>query len=191
MLTSAALIFSALMATAVGNYTFPYGFDIDNTTLTERSQWCTAERNSCPLICGGVADENTCDATTLAFTCVCSNGSEADVALYEQTVPFYVCQATYAQCIEENPNNLDAQESCKANETCGTLNASAVSTTSTAASTASATASASTTTGSSSTTASASSSATSSGAAAALRIAQDHSTSLLVGAFLVAFRVML
>ncbi|PYH96978.1 hypothetical protein BO71DRAFT_396544 [Aspergillus ellipticus CBS 707.79] len=182
------LVFMGLVtaAAASSNYTFPSGFNLSAISTSTRSSWCTAERNSCPEICGGVAISNSCDASTLDFSCVCSNGSTADVALYTQTIPFYVCEATYAQCIEASPS-LDEQEECKAEETknCGTLNASAVTsgssttTSATSLTTATSTASSSsddTTSTASSTSSSSSSSSTSN---AAVRLAQEHATGLL------------
>ena len=29
--------------------------------LCRKGSWCTAERNTCPKICGGIASSNTCD----------------------------------------------------------------------------------------------------------------------------------
>ncbi|PWY69587.1 hypothetical protein BO70DRAFT_365862 [Aspergillus heteromorphus CBS 117.55] len=183
------LVFMGLVAaaTASSNYTFPGGFNLSAISYSTRSSWCTAERNSCPEICGGVATSNSCDASTLDFSCVCSNGSTADVALYTQTIPFYVCQATYAQCIEASPT-LDEQEECKAEETknCGTLNASAVasgsSTTTSATSLTTATSTASSSSSDDKTTtatSTSSSSSSSSTANAAVRLAQEHATGLL------------
>jgi hypothetical protein len=115
------------------------------------------------------------------------------VSLYKNTVPFFVCQANYAQCIANNPNDLQAQDWCKGNETCGTLNATATSAVTTTI--ISAPASTQTAAVSSSESASASAStptaAKSSGAAVALKMAQDHSTGLFTAVLLAAFGLVL
>ncbi|PYH29412.1 uncharacterized protein BO87DRAFT_380630 [Aspergillus neoniger CBS 115656] len=189
----------AVAATASSNYTLPSDFNISAISLSERNSWCTAERNSCPEICGGVATSNSCDPSTLDFSCVCSNGSTADVAEYTQTIPFFICEATYAQCIEDSPS-LDEQEQCQEtrDKDCGTLNASASSTTSSTTTTA---ASLTTSTGSSSSTGSgssgssasttSSSSSSSTTANAAMRLAQEHATGLLATVLFVGLRLIL
>ncbi|PYH81383.1 hypothetical protein BO82DRAFT_354615 [Aspergillus uvarum CBS 121591] len=135
--------------------------------------------------------------TTLDFSCICSNGSAADVALYAQTVPFFVCQANYAQCIS-NSSSLTEEEHCKDYEkTCGTLNASAASTTSSTTSSATSltTATSTSTSSDKSTTATgtstSSSTSSSSTANAAVRLAQEHATGLLATALFVGLRLVL
>jgi len=56
-----------------------------------------------------------------------------DVTAYQQTLPFFICQATYQQCINNHPNDADGQATCKSNEQCGTLNATAASSSSSSA----------------------------------------------------------
>ncbi|PYI10542.1 hypothetical protein BO78DRAFT_414624 [Aspergillus sclerotiicarbonarius CBS 121057] len=187
----------AAVATASSNYTLPSNFNLSAISYADRSSWCTAERNSCPEICGGVAISNSCDPSTLDFSCTCSNGSSADVAEYTQTIPFFVCEATYAQCIEAS-STLDEQEECQStrDQDCGTLNASAVSTesstttTATSLTTATSTASSSSdkSTTATSTTSSTSSSSTSN---AAVRLAQEHATGLLATVLFVGLGLVL
>ena len=58
---------SAQTYSTSGNLTIdPNGVDY-NTRLS----WCRAETNSCPLICGGQASPNTCDAVSN----LCAEGS--------------------------------------------------------------------------------------------------------------------
>jgi len=67
---------------------------------------------------------------TLDFTCTCSNGTEADVEPYINTVPYYVCQNNYGQCINLSTTQ-DGDDLCTEGlDTCGSLNASAATTTS-------------------------------------------------------------
>lgn len=58
----------------------------------------------------------------LSFTCTCSDGKAPDVPAYENTIPFYVCEANYAQCINAHPDNLMGQLECKEQKKalCGT-----------------------------------------------------------------------
>ena len=44
---------------------------------------------------------------------------------YQQTLPFYICEATFEQCINNHPNDAEGQATCTSNEKCGTLNATA------------------------------------------------------------------
>ncbi|KAL4955032.1 hypothetical protein BDW69DRAFT_128841 [Aspergillus filifer] len=132
MIYSALLLSLGLVASTVAqsNYTFPSGFDLNQVDTSERASWCLAQRNNCPKICGGAASANRCDSTTLDFTCTCSNGTEADVSPYQGTIPFYVCQEEYKQCIEQSSTQDGDQICTDGLDTCGTLNASATTTTS-------------------------------------------------------------
>lgn len=47
---------------------------------------------------------------------------------YISSVPFYVCQATYGQCVNAHPDDAAGQRICKQNAKCGTQNASATDT---------------------------------------------------------------
>jgi hypothetical protein len=62
----------------------------------------------------------------LTYSCICSNGTAPDVSAYQETLPFYICEATYEQCIAANPNDAQGQDACRKNQKCGTLNATAV-----------------------------------------------------------------
>ncbi|RJE20132.1 hypothetical protein PHISCL_07538 [Aspergillus sclerotialis] len=195
MWSSRALVSAALVATVAANYTLPSGFDINQVDLSERGSWCTAERNTCPKICGGIASSNSCDPQSLSFSCVCDNGTTANVEPYMQTVPYFVCQKTYGQCITRHPDDLEGQEKCKASaKSCGTLNATETSSSSsssaTGSSTASATLATTTQAGDSSATASSTGSATTTTNAAALMV-QEHSTSLFAAGLFFALRYVL
>jgi hypothetical protein len=51
--------------------------------------------SECPLICLQTAgnsagtDDNQCDATTLTYDCICSNGIAPNVSEYSQTLPYF------------------------------------------------------------------------------------------------------
>jgi hypothetical protein len=97
------------------------------------------------------------------------------------TLLFHICEATIAQCINNNPSDATAQDQCRKNNVCGTLNASSVP----AASSSSVSSSASSTT---SATASAASATKTS---AAICLGQDFSVGIIAAVFLAAFGIML
>lgn len=111
-----------------------------------------------------------------------------------QTIPFYVCENNFGQCITAHANDAEGQRACKkAASNCGSKNASEESTTSssstTAASTTLATATA-TDSSASSTSSVAAASATTSNAAVAGDLTK-MSTSLMAGLMFVAARMVL
>jgi len=59
------------------------------------------------------------------YNCVCPNGTVPDSTAFTQTLPYFICQENYVQCINNNPNAAQAQQTCKDNEQCGTRNATA------------------------------------------------------------------
>lgn len=59
------------------------------------------------------------------YSCVCPNGTVPDSSAFQQTVPFFECQANYGQCINRHPNDAQAQATCRQNQQCGTRNATA------------------------------------------------------------------
>jgi hypothetical protein len=61
----------------------------------------------------------------LTYQCVCGNGTAPDVTSFANTLPFFICQQTFIQCIANNPNDAEAQQNCTNNEQCGTRNATA------------------------------------------------------------------
>merc|ERR1711939_438884 len=141
-------------------------FNPAGISSTDAFNWCRAQLNTCPYICGGSASQNSCDDTTFTYSCVCANGTVPDCTAFTQTLPYFICQETYIQCINNNPNDAQAQSVCADNEQCGTRNATAealaassAAASSTAASTSSAASSASKTQSGSATGASASASA--------------------------------
>jgi hypothetical protein len=132
----------------------------------------------------------TTPQNTLDFSCVCSNGTTPNVSLYMNTIPFFVCQATYAQCVAAHPNDLQGQQQCTDNAKCGTLNATAASSSSAAAtssSTPSSTSATASTTKSGSSTASTSAKATS----MATKLGQDYGMGLMATMFAIAFKFLL
>ncbi|KAF5874142.1 putative pci domain-containing protein [Botrytis fragariae] len=98
--------------------------------VATRSQWCTLQINTCGTLCGGVTDENTCDITSLCYSCTCtSNSSSPSLQLYTSTIPFFVCDQTYSECIAAGENDAAAQKACQDTKeaNCGTLDPDTVS----------------------------------------------------------------
>ncbi|KAJ5180463.1 hypothetical protein N7492_003673 [Penicillium capsulatum] len=198
---SSIVILSTLAVSALGNnttgssYSFPAGFDIGQVKTSELNSWCQGQRNVCPHLCESGTKQNNCDSSTLKFSCVCQDDSTPDVSDYIQTVPFYVCQATFGQCIAAHPDDADGQENCKKQSHCGSKNATASDTTSSSAvasSTTMAVASSSSSSSEASPTASESAAATTTdNAAAALGGMQGISTGLMASVMFLAARLVL
>ncbi|KAJ5683118.1 hypothetical protein N7462_006283 [Penicillium macrosclerotiorum] len=191
------ILLSTLVASALGGnsstYNFPSGFNIGLVKPDQLNSWCEGQRNVCPSICKGSTKQNTCDPNTLKFDCICSDGTTPDVSPFIQTVPFYVCEATYGQCIDSHPNDAQGQRACKQAATCGKKNSTASDTTSSSAS-ASSTMAIATATGSDSskTTSSAVAAAsTTTNAAIILGSLEGYSTGLMAGAMVLAMRFFL
>ena len=96
-------------------------FNSSFITAPEAADWCSTQQLSCSQICGQYASENTCNATTLRYTCICINGVIPDCTGYINTIPWYMCIATYEQCTDNITVDTEADANCKANEQCGDL----------------------------------------------------------------------
>ncbi|MCJ1228470.1 hypothetical protein MMC12_005131 [Toensbergia leucococca] len=116
------LLFTSLLVAfaAAQNFTF----DPNSVDLTTKNQWCTSELNTCPSLCGGLPDTsaNQCTGATLNYTCTCANGTAPDVMAYKLTLPYYICQASFAQCNTAYPG----AQSCSDQFQCASLDASSV-----------------------------------------------------------------
>ncbi|KAJ5902356.1 hypothetical protein N7495_002884 [Penicillium taxi] len=196
MHTSIPILLTLAVSVLGGNYTFPAGFNIGLIDPQELTSWCLGERNVCPSVCQGSTKQNSCDPSTLNFDCVCSDGTAPDMSQYMQSIPFYVCEASFGQCIDSHPNDAMGQEACKKASSCGTKNASATETTS--SSTATATLSTSTDTdstkpsvSSSSSVAAASSTSTKNAALPHGGLIEDYSTTFMASVMLLAMRLVL
>jgi hypothetical protein len=112
-----------------------------------------------------------------------------------QTIPFYVCENNYGQCITAHANDAEAQRACKkAASNCGSKNASEESTTSSSSSTTAASttlATATATDSSASTTSSVAAASTTTSNAAVAGDMTKMSTGLMAGLMFVAARMVL
>ncbi|PGH00836.1 hypothetical protein AJ79_08087 [Helicocarpus griseus UAMH5409] len=117
MLLSAILSLVSLLATGItAQATFPAGFDLAKVPEDQKSAWCSAQSAACPAVCENFASVNRCNAKDLSYTCTCGDGSTPDLSKYKSTMPFFLCQGTYVQCIENHPDDLTGQRACKENQ---------------------------------------------------------------------------
>ncbi|KAH3954472.1 hypothetical protein HBI25_016090 [Parastagonospora nodorum] len=94
----------------------------------DKSSWCQANVNTCTEACGGqgqiATNGNSCDPTSLDYSCKCSNGTDITSALaaYSFTVPGQMCQFWFGQCISAANGNSQQQSECNGarNANCGT-----------------------------------------------------------------------
>ncbi|KAF1845628.1 uncharacterized protein K460DRAFT_377001 [Cucurbitaria berberidis CBS 394.84] len=172
------------------------------TTVPEsqRSDWCTANGNTCVDLCGGqgsiASNGNQCESSDLKFTCKCSNGTDitSNLARYQQSVPGLMCRYWFDSCINATGTDASAQFRCiQARDTqCGNQTAkdSGSSASSSSSPTGSGSGSASRTSGGSSSSPTSSGATTSSSAAAAANLA-FYGTPALAGGLLALFGLAL
>ncbi|KAL2175949.1 uncharacterized protein P884DRAFT_204193 [Thermothelomyces heterothallicus CBS 202.75] len=123
------VVLVALSALALANaQDKSQNFTIDPNSVEPslRADWCAAEYNSCRVLCANNPTANDCDVTTLEYTCTCSNGSAPGLQYYIQTIPTFICEQAYSDCIAANTASSRAQDECKTNikDKCGTLDPS-------------------------------------------------------------------
>ncbi|KAK0618426.1 hypothetical protein B0T17DRAFT_509967 [Bombardia bombarda] len=117
--------------------------------LATRMSWCNDERSTCPLICQQFEPhttlDNSCDAETLTYGCLCGNNQQPNVSEYSLTLPYHVCQEWGNQCVTNcGPYDNTCSSNCRQQHPCGaqrptrantTTSTTMTSTSSTAAST--------------------------------------------------------
>jgi len=128
---------------------------------------------------------------TLTYNCVCPNGTVPDSTAFAQTLPFYICQETFVQCIANNPNDAEGQAVCQENESCGTRNATAEALSQTSGVSSSTASSTSGGSASSAATGSDSSSAASATESAAMAPMTTYATGAFAAVLMAAFKLML
>ncbi|KAF2441147.1 hypothetical protein P171DRAFT_434829 [Karstenula rhodostoma CBS 690.94] len=178
--------------------------DANKVAKNTKSTWCTASENTCPEICGGqgqiASGGNTCDETTLQYTCKCRNGTEPDMAEYMQSVPGLMCRYWFDGCTNatignDGEGNSAQQFACDTvrNEQCGnktTRDASTTSATTSRSSRPTSTDSSESGSESSSQTSSAASESSST-PGAAVRLAQEFGAPVLAGGMIALFGIAL
>ncbi|KAK3984825.1 hypothetical protein QBC44DRAFT_374755 [Cladorrhinum sp. PSN332] len=115
---------SAVTAVVAQNQNFT--IDESKVTTGTKIDWCSAQFNSCGDLCGGSPKANACESSTLDYTCTCQNGTAPGLDYYSGTLPSFICNEAYRQCIENNPTDVKAQANCKTTiqDNCGTLDPS-------------------------------------------------------------------
>lgn len=146
---SLALVAVAAVAVSAQtqNYTSSLNMTIDPGTVEQkdRASWCQAQTNTCDLLCDDATNDNSCTQSDLSWECTCSsNSSTPGLQYYTQTVPTFICEELYSQCISTNAGSASGQKECTKNieDLCATQNppaADSVSSSSTETATASAT----------------------------------------------------
>lgn len=112
-----ALAVSAVTAqTTVQDYDSSLNMTIDPGTVDfgTRAGWCNAQQDTCDTLCKDDTEENDCTAETLVWECACSsNSSTPGLQYYTQTMPTFICQELFAQCISQNAGSQSGQRDCK------------------------------------------------------------------------------
>ncbi|KAJ5766340.1 uncharacterized protein N7511_003956 [Penicillium nucicola] len=122
--------------------------DTNSVPYATRQAWCSSQTSSCPLLClqlsgaSGSPTTNTCDATTLDYECICSNGASPNATEYSQTIPYFTCTQHNDQCVTNCNGDSSCQYACRSDNPCGARAPKHYNVTTTTASTAAATASA-------------------------------------------------
>ncbi|KAH7133614.1 hypothetical protein EDB81DRAFT_108182 [Dactylonectria macrodidyma] len=102
----------------VANYTSSLNMTIDPNTVEaqERASWCQAQTNTCELLCDNNTGDNSCTQSDLSWECTCaSNSSTPGLQYYTQTVPTFICEELYSQCIASNTGSASSQRECTSN----------------------------------------------------------------------------
>jgi len=58
--------------------------------------------------------------STLAYSCVCSNGQQPNASQYSQTIPYYECTEAANQCVNNcAAGDSSCQSACRTDHPCG------------------------------------------------------------------------
>lgn len=72
--------------------------------------------------------ENDCDATTLTYNCICSNGLAPNASEYSLTLPYYICTQSNLDCQTACGSNNQCAAACVQDHPCGAQNPTRVNT---------------------------------------------------------------
>ncbi|KAF5027180.1 hypothetical protein F66182_714 [Fusarium sp. NRRL 66182] len=87
--------------------------DPNSVDFALRSDWCGAQQNTCDTLCSDDTSANECTEEDLEYECTCaSNNSAPGLQYYTQTMPTFICQTLFAQCIEQNTGSARDQREC-------------------------------------------------------------------------------
>jgi len=135
MLFSTSAIAATILAVVSAQSYSP--INPDNIDIGTKSTWCSTQVASCTLLCldqkSGGGFTNTCDPTSLSWSCVCADGTVPNATQYSQTIPYFECTYEVQDCVNSCPNgNPTCAEACVTNMVCGATDPTRVNTTSTA-----------------------------------------------------------
>ncbi|KAL2357344.1 hypothetical protein BJ546DRAFT_1024553 [Cryomyces antarcticus] len=111
-----------------------YSINPNSVDLNTRQYWCQSQITQCPLICLQTAGNsastqaNDCDATTLTYDCVCSNGLAPNATEYSQTLPYFICSEYGNQCVKACGQDSTCASNCRSQHPCGAQNPTRVNT---------------------------------------------------------------
>ncbi|KAL2041507.1 hypothetical protein N7G274_005889 [Stereocaulon virgatum] len=118
--------FVALFVAGLVPLAAPQTIDPSTVDQSTKDTWCTNQKSSCPLLClqipgaSSTPESNTCDATSLAYSCVCSNGQQPNASQYSQTIPYYECTQAATNCVNNcSPSDSSCQSACRSDHPCG------------------------------------------------------------------------
>ncbi|ORY71121.1 uncharacterized protein BCR38DRAFT_316796, partial [Pseudomassariella vexata] len=92
--------------------------------------WCSSQISSCALLCGDTGlDTNSCDHNTLDYACICGNSTAPGLQYYTETMPTFICDKAYENCVDNANGDSTTTGECEDNikSHCGTLDPASVS----------------------------------------------------------------
>ncbi|EXJ88317.1 hypothetical protein A1O1_05247 [Capronia coronata CBS 617.96] len=128
-----SLLFTAVVA-VLARLAFTQSIDPNSVPLSTRQTWCNSQISECPLIClqeaGNSAgtDSNTCDPSSLTYSCICSNGLAPNASEYSQTLPYFICTQYNSNCQASCGNDNQCAAACVQDHPCGATNPTRVNT---------------------------------------------------------------
>ncbi|KAI9892365.1 MAG: hypothetical protein M1814_001567 [Vezdaea aestivalis] len=132
------LILSALVALAsLPSFGSAQSIDPKSVDKPTRLFWCQTQITQCPLLClqlpGNSAGtrQNSCDADSLSYACVCSSGATPNVTEFSQTIPYFLCTESNNQCVKNCGGASACQDACRSSRPCGAQDPKRVNTTAT------------------------------------------------------------
>jgi len=133
---SVAVLATAIFLISVKSQAVYY-IDPNSVPLSTRNSWCQSQTTACPLLClqlpgaSSTTSDNTCDATTLEYSCICGNGMSPNASEYSQTLPYFLCTEYGNQCVAACGGATLCQSACRQDHPCGAQNPIKVNVTST------------------------------------------------------------
>lgn len=127
------LLFTTAVA-AFARLAITQTIDPNSVPLSTRQNWCNSQIAECPLIClqedgnSAATYANTCDATSLTYSCVCSNGLAPNASEYSQTLPYFICTQYNTDCQNNCGNDNTCAAACVQDHPCGAQNPTKVNT---------------------------------------------------------------